>query len=435
MRFNWNLGVPLRPPVYIGGEGEDLAADDGNPFTTRRSYWKGVIWLLISLGAQAVASLMSEEVEAFYSRFLFYHLTRGLSAVNKYLQNYSLGEIFFAMLVVWFGAWSIWYLRRSWRRETKLINVIKVFGLQILWLMSLLVPVFLAFWGLNYQRLPLAETLEFDRRPARAGELESIGLQVVNGVNTNYEQARGSREWNGGSSLPITRDALYKSIERAFQNETLLAEASRGEFSNPKPLVLSRLTSAAGISGFYIPFTGEVVFNEQVPPFDLPMVIAHHKAHQRGFAREDEANFVGYLACINASEAYVKYSGYLYGLKILETLSKGNPDRFNELLSRIGEGPKTDIRERSAFWERMQTSVLSAGARRIFSIYLRANRVHGGVKNYDEDVSLIINYYLKYPQRQLPVPGPTDQSPTIDSASPRAMPDMTPQPERSPDTL
>jgi hypothetical protein len=185
MRFKWNLGVPLRPPVYIGGEGEDLAAEDGNPFTTRRTYWKGIIWLLISLGGQAVASLMSEEVEAFYSRFLFFHLTRGLSSINKYVQNYSLGEIFFAILVVWFGLWSLWYLRRSWRRETKLINVVKVFGLQILWLMSLLVPVFLAFWGLNYQRLPLAETLEFDRRPARAGELEAIGLQIVNGLNTS----------------------------------------------------------------------------------------------------------------------------------------------------------------------------------------------------------------------------------------------------------
>src|SRR5262245_37835659 len=119
MRFNWNLGVPIRPPVYL--EGEDLAADDGNPFTTRRSYWKGIIWLLISLGAQAFASLMSEEVEAFYSRYVFFYIARWLSAVNKYLQNYSIGEILFAILVVWFGLWSLWYLRRSWRRETKLI--------------------------------------------------------------------------------------------------------------------------------------------------------------------------------------------------------------------------------------------------------------------------------------------------------------------------
>jgi hypothetical protein len=253
-------------------------------------------------------------------------------------------------------------------------------------------------------------------------------------VNNNYEQARGSRDWNGASSLPITRDALFRTLERAFQNETLLAEASRGELSNPKPLVMSRLASAAGVSGFYIPFTGEVTFNEQVPAFDLPMVIAHHKAHQRGYAREDEANFIGYIVCINSTEPYVRYSGYLYGLKILETLTKGNPDRYSDLLSRVNEGPKADIRERSAFWERMKTSVLSEMARRTFSVYLRANRVHGGLKNYDEDVSLIISYYLKYPQRQLPA---TEQSPTpsFDGAFPRALPEPTPQTERSPDTF
>jgi len=423
----------MRPPVIIAtGDGEDLAADDGNPFTTRNSYRKGVVWLLIALGAQTIASLMSEEVEAFYSQFIFYYITRGLSAVNKFVQNIALGEIFFALLTIWFGLWSLWYLRRSWRRESRLIDVLKVFFLQILWLMSILFPIFLALWGLNYQRSPLAETLAFDRVPTRAGELESIGLQIVSGVNSNYELARGSRELTGASALPITRDAVYRSLERAFQNEALLGEASQGEFSNPKPLILSRLSSWVGVSGFYIAFTGEVTFNEDVPPFDLPMVIAHHKAHQRGYAREDEANFVGYIVCINSTEPYVRYSGYLYGLKVLEVLSKGNVERYNDLLSRINEGPKADMRERSAFWERMKSSALGAVSRRVFSAYLRANRVSGGIKNFDEDVALIIAYYLKYPQRQLPG---ANQPPGADNELPRSQPEPTPQAGRTPETF
>src|SRR5262245_53948171 len=127
MRFKWNLGVPMRPPVIIASSGSsdmgELAADDGNPFTTRRSYWRGIVWLLIALGAQAVASLMTEEVEAFYSQFLFYYITRGLSSVNKYVPNYAIGEMLFALVVVWFSLWSLWYMRRSWRRETRLYDV------------------------------------------------------------------------------------------------------------------------------------------------------------------------------------------------------------------------------------------------------------------------------------------------------------------------
>src|SRR5262249_56725500 len=105
--------------------------------------------------------------------------------------NMCLGEILFVLLVFWFTSWSFWYLRRSLRRETRIYNVSKVFFLQILWVMSILVPIFLILWGLNYQRMPLAETLKFDRIPTRAGELGAIGLQIVNGVNSSYDLARG----------------------------------------------------------------------------------------------------------------------------------------------------------------------------------------------------------------------------------------------------
>lgn len=423
----------MRPPVFIAtGDPDDVAADDGNPFTTRRSYWKGTVWLLIALAAQTVASLMSEEVETFYSKSIFYYITRGLSSVNKYVQNIALGEIFFALMAIWFGLWSLWYLRRSFRRETRLYHVVKVFFLQILWATGILVPIFLAFWGLNYQRLPLAETLALDRTPTRTGELESIGLQIVSGINSNYELARRSKDSTSERPVPASRDAIFKAVEQAFQNETLLGEASRGAFSDPKPLALSRLASWAGVNGFYIPFTGEVTFNTDIPAFDLPMVIAHHKAHQRGYAREDEANFIGYIVCVNSTEPYVRYSGYLYGLKVLEVLSKGNVDRYNDMLSRVNEGPKADLRQRSEFRERMRNPALGAASRRIFSAYLRVNRVPGGIKNYDEDVPLIIGYYLKNPQRQLPG---ADQPPSADAASPESLPAPSPTAERPPSTF
>lgn len=435
MRFPLRIDMPMRPPVIItssgDGDGDEAAIIDTGPFVTRHHYWKGILWLLIALGVQTLASLISEEVEAFYSQFLFYHVTRWLSAINKLVRNTALGEIFFALLAVWFGLWSLWYLRRSWRHETRLLHVLKVFFLQILWVMSLLVPVFLALWGLNYQRMPLAETLGFDRIPTRAGEFESIGLQIVSGANSNYELARGSGNSTSERPVPPSREAIFKAIEQAFQNEPLLGEASRGTFSDPKPLALSRPASWAGISGFYIPFTGEVTFNTDVPAFDLPMVIAHHKAHQRGYAREDEANFIGYVVCINSTDPYVRYSGYLYGLKVLEVLAKGNMERYNDLLSRINEGPRADRQERSEFWKRIKNSVLGAVSRRTFSAYLRANRVPGGVKSYDEDVPLIIGYYLKNPERQLPS---ADQPPTAGAASPENQP-APPTAERPPSTF
>src|SRR5262245_64048664 len=99
------------------------------------SYCKVTVLLLISLGAHTAASLMSEEVESFYSKNIFFYTTRGLSAANKFLPSISLGEIFFLLAVIWFSLWSLWYLRRSWRRETRLYHVVKVFFLQMFWAM------------------------------------------------------------------------------------------------------------------------------------------------------------------------------------------------------------------------------------------------------------------------------------------------------------
>ncbi|HEY8462175.1 MAG TPA: DUF3810 domain-containing protein [Blastocatellia bacterium] len=418
--------APFRPPLIIASaDGESVAEDDGNPFTTRDTYWKGIVWLLVSLGAQAIASLMSEEVEAYYSKFLFYYAVRGLSVINKSLMSVSLGEIFFALLVLWFTGWSLWYLRRSWRRETRPYHVIKVFFLQILWLGSLLVPIFLLFWGLNYQRPPLAETLRLERIPTHVGDLGTIGLQIINGVNSNYDLARGSNE----TPTPPSREALYLTIENGFKNETLLGEAAKGVFSDPKPLALSRLASWAGITGFYIPFTGEVTYNSDIPAVELPMAIAHHKAHQRGYAREDEAHFIAYIVCTNSTDPYVRYSGYVYGLKVLDALSKANGvDRSSD----INDGPRADLAKRTQFWERTQSPALAALSRRIFSAYLRANRVSGGIKNMDEDVPLIIGYYLKNPQRQL---FDEDQTQIDDFASPETELTSPPAPTRPPSTL
>jgi hypothetical protein len=416
--------------VYIAGEEGSVAEDDGNPFTTRSSYWKGVVWLLIALGVQSSASLMSEEVESYYSKFLFYYTVRALSAVNKYLASVSFGEIFFTILVIWFISWSVWYIRRSWRRETRFYNVLKVFFLQILWLGGILVPIFLLFWGLNYQRTPLAETLRYERVPTHVGDLGTIGLQIVNGVNSNYDLAKGTNE----RPTPPAREALYKLIEQGFQNETLIGEAAKGVFSDPKPLALSRMASWAGVTGFYIPFTGEVTFNSDIPPVELPMAIAHHKAHQRGFAREDEASFVGYLVCVNSTDPYVRYSGYVYALRALETLQKSGLDRFSD----IADGPRADLTARKQYWDKTQIPTLAAISRRVFSLYLRANRVSGGIKNMQEDVPLMISYYLKNPQRQ-PSGGAegagADLMPIDGGAFPETEPSPPPSATRAPSTL
>jgi hypothetical protein len=430
----------MRPPIYVAPQAvaepevvEEIldAADAGDgAFRTRRHYWRGTVWLLVALGFQFLASLVPDLVERFYSNLVYRYLVRVLAIPSQFLTGLALGEVFFLLLIAYFILWTIWYILRSWQRRTRLINVIKLFFLHLLWVGSILFPIFLFVWGLNYQRLPLAETMNLDRRPAaRTGELEGIAVRLTSEINTNYERARGGANWAGASILPMTPAVLNRSLEAAFQAEPLLGAAGQGGFAEPKALRLSRITTLMGVSGFYISYTAEVTYNSEVPPVDLPMTIAHHKAHQRGWAREDEANFIAFLACTRANEPYIRYSGYVHALRVLEPIGKAEPARLADMLGRLAAGPRDDLRIRTEFWGNAKNAYLGAFSRRMFDIYLRACRVHTGAKNYDEDIYLMTSYFLK----NLNPTAPTELTPLPGSASPTPASAPTPTPTPTPD--
>ena len=97
---------------------------------------------------------------------------------------------------------------------------------------------------------------------------------------------------------------------------------ARPLYSPPKPVLFSELMSYADIAGMYFPFTVESNINTDGPFFTIPATMGHEMAHQCGFMREDEANFIGYLACKDATDPLTRYSGYSlaydYALSALE---------------------------------------------------------------------------------------------------------------------
>jgi hypothetical protein len=245
--------------------------------------------------------------------------------------------------------------------------------------------------------MPIDETWGLDRRPARTDELQAIGAQIVNGINQNYAAASENQDWAGVSRLPLTIQRLNQVIETSFNNTAALGAASQGGLSTPKNLRLSRMASYFGLGGVYMPFSGEPTYNEEVPASELPFVIANQKAHQRGFAREDEANFVAYVICTSASDPYVRYSGYMHAVKVLDVIERSGVGRYKDL---IGPGPSADMDARRGFWGTMKSPDADIVMTQLINAYLRLNRVRRGVDNYYEDIPLIVSYHLRYPNRE-----------------------------------
>ena len=121
-------------------------------------------------------------------------------------------------------------------------------------------------------------------------------------------------------------------IESAYEKIPPALPAMKGKFGGPKPYALSFILSKMGIGGFYFPFTGEASYNRDLPGISRPFVMAHEMAHQRGFTRENEANFIAYVVCMNSAEPELRYSAAMSALiYLLRSIHRNVPEEYEGL--------------------------------------------------------------------------------------------------------
>jgi hypothetical protein len=358
--------------------------------------------LCAAFGLHTLAGRHPALVEQYYSRHIYIYIGREIAFVNKFFE-FSLAEVLAAGILVSLTTGLFWQARRLYLGRVKVLDLL-FFGVRgLLWAGGAGAMLFLLVWGLNYQRQPLARSLNLEPRPVSGDELEAVSRTIVSEVNRNYEDSRAAEGLAAGGGLPLGRAELHEVIESSFrQQASLLGEASGGGFGPPKPVYLSRLMGRFSISGMYSPFTGEPNYNAAQPASDLPFSIAHEMAHQRGYAREDDADFIAFLICINSSHPYVRYSGHLRSTSVLGVLGRFAPRRYNEVVAALAPGPLADLSTSSAFWVRRE-GYFSRATHGVTDAYLKTNGVSSGLKNYNEVVRLIISYYLK-PQAKEPLP-------------------------------
>ena len=88
-------------------------------------------------------------------------------------------------------------------------------------------------------------------------------------------------------------------------------EGLGGFYPTPKPLLSSDFMSQQHIAGCFYPFSMEANYNDVMYVMNLPSTLCHELGHLKGYIREDEANLIGYLACVRSENLFFQYSGYL----------------------------------------------------------------------------------------------------------------------------
>ena len=125
----------------------------------------------------------------------------------------------------------------------------------------------------------------------------------------------------------------------------------------------------------------------------LPSTAAHESAHQHGFAREDEANFLSYLACKASGDPDLVYSGYLLAtIHAMNALAGADATAFTQLSSQYSPAVLADLRYNNEFWAQYEGKVAEKVTQNNDN-YLKSNEQEEGVKSYGRMVDLLIAEY------------------------------------------
>lgn len=261
--------------------------------------------------------------------------------------------------------------------------------------------VFEGMWGLNYRRETMATVLQLNTTAVRGEEVIALGAALV--AEANAARLATTTQHGIAALTSTTDDAITRAMSvyrAAGQKWPFLA----GEYSRAKPLYSSILLSFAHVGGIYIPFTAEPNINVDYPAFTLPFTMLHEMAHQRGVAREDEANFIAWMVATKYGDADFRYSAALeavfYAIRAVGTI---DPDIATAQGNALSAGVRRDVEVIRAHQAKRESRAAEATAV-VNDRYLRANGVAEGKESYGRVVDLMVATYREAKVNPLPLP-------------------------------
>ena len=376
-----------QPPLP---EGEAPAAPTPQRFERLPRAAIGIyLFLALSLVIYLIG-ILSPAFADFFNRYIS-SCVRAVTATLTGWIPFSLAETLLLFLPVIIAALVIYAVRfrcDSWR--TVFVYIGEIFAI-----VAFLFSLFIWSFGMAYQGTELEKKLELDRRDVSVEELEmtaNLLLEKVNGLADEIS-FRGEDFSVMPYSLSELNDKLLESYRKVDDNLPFLQTLN----SRLKPVINSEIMSHAHITGVYTYFTGEANLNMVFPDYTMPFTAAHELAHQRGIAREDEANFIAFLVCIASDDPYIQYSGYLNMFEYVgSALSGADSSRYQAIFGKLDRRIYYEEVAYSEFYAKYRHSKVSTVSNAVNDTYLKLQGTPGA-QSYGMVVDLAVAYYKKNP--------------------------------------
>ncbi len=267
------------------------------------------------------------------------------------------------------------------------------------WLTGLLLVVsigvfaFVALWGLNYYAPPMAERLGMKEQQFSAAQLKEATeyyRDMANAAAKNVERDEDGR------MKAYDFDDLAENAGEGFDILAKEFDCFDGSTVRVKGLMFSSLIGKMGMTGGFICLTGEACVSDTTYAASMPFTMCHEIGHRMAFAREDEANFAGFLACAASEYPEFVYSGYYMAFKYCyDALYEVDPAAAIKLWAGVSEELAADCFGADDHYEQVRSEVASDVADTVYSGYLNAFSVENGTQSYGEVTDLLILWYFK----------------------------------------
>lgn len=240
-------------------------------------------------------------------------------------------------------------------------------------------------------------------RLAEIMERDETGMVVYTGADGTKISRRDGEGWKAGLS------GMADEARELMQGLGAVYPQLEGWYPRPKAMLFSDFMCQQYMQGYYFPFSMEANYNDVMHILNIPSTMCHELAHLRGFIYEDEANFIGYLACVQSENAFFQYAGYLSVLNYLYNdickLEKENPDIYAETVAEIQltvvseQVWKDNIFVSDEEWDRINgkalidTEIVDKATDVFIDTNLKVNGVSDGMISYSRVVRLLLQYY------------------------------------------
>ena len=325
--------------------------------------------------------------ENIFARGIYVVYGHFMSFLNGLLP-FSVAEwllILFALALGAFPGVTFYRVVRSKEKMVTLADSLRILlmglGIVFIW--------FMIGAGTNYYRYEFSTFSGLEIKKSTEDELYALCKELIMKTNEARADLKISDEETFIS--PLTDSERFEECREAMYSLAERYDVLEGYYPKAKAVLFSRVLSEFNITGVYFPWTVEANVNVDIPDYSKAVTTCHELSHLRGFMREDEANFIGYLACVNSDSAELRYSGYMLALVYAgNKLYEVDKDRYMELRDLYGKGVDLDFRENSRYWAQFKDTTLSKAGEKMNDTYLKINNVEDGTRSYGRMVDLLL---------------------------------------------